>query len=77
MKTEKKFDCVKMMRDIRDKVNLDIKNMSSEQILEYIKKGRADFEKLMAANNTKKKNPILARVERPVSCFINEKDELH
>jgi hypothetical protein len=48
MKTEKKFDCVKMMRDIRDKVNADIKNMSSEQILEYIKKGRADFEKLMA-----------------------------
>ena len=37
MKTDKKFDCVKMMRDIRDKVNADIKNMSPEQILDYIK----------------------------------------
>jgi hypothetical protein len=49
MKTNKKFDCVKMMRDIRDKVNEDIKNMSSEQILEYIKKGRKDFDKTMAS----------------------------
>jgi len=50
MKTEKKFDCVKMMRDIRDKVNADIKNMSPEQILDYIKKGRIDFEKIMASH---------------------------
>jgi len=50
MKTEKKFDCVKMMRDIRDKVNVDIKNMSPEQILDYIKKGRTDYEKLMASH---------------------------
>jgi len=48
MKTEKKFDCVKMMRDIRDKVNSDIKNMSPEQILDYIKKGRSDYEKKLA-----------------------------
>lgn len=48
MKTDKQFDCVKMMREIRDKVNADIKNMSSEQILEYIKKGRSDYEKIMA-----------------------------
>ena len=50
MKTEKKFDCVKMMRDIRDKVNADIKNMSAEQILDYIKKGRTDYEKIMASH---------------------------
>ena len=50
MKTNKKeFDCVKMMRDIRDKVNADIANMTPEQILEYIKKGRQEFEKIMAA----------------------------
>jgi hypothetical protein len=49
MKTDKKFDCVKMMRDIRDKVNADIKNMSPEQILDYIKKGRADYEKIIAS----------------------------
>lgn len=48
MKTDKKFDCVKMMRDIRDKVNEDIKNMSSHQILEYIKKGSSDYEKIVA-----------------------------
>lgn len=38
MKT-KDFDCVKMMRDIRDEIDKDINNMNSEQILEYIKKG--------------------------------------
>jgi len=48
MKTKKKFDCVKMMRDIRDKINSDISNMTPEQIIEYIRKGRIDFEKQMA-----------------------------
>lgn len=48
MKTNKKFDCVKMMRDIRDKVGADIKGMSSEQILDYIKKGQSDYEKIIA-----------------------------
>ena len=50
MKTDKKFDCVKMMRDIRDKVSSDIKDMSSEQILDYIKKGRNDYEELLASH---------------------------
>ena len=50
MKTDKKFDCVKMMRDIRDKVSADIKDMSSDQILDYIKGGRNDYEKLMASH---------------------------
>ena len=50
MKTDKKFDSVKMMRDIRDKVSSDIKDMSSEQILDYIKKGSDEFEKIMAGN---------------------------
>lgn len=50
MKTEKKFDCVKMMRDLRNKVNADIKNMSPEEVLAYIKKGRADYEKLLINN---------------------------
>ena len=48
MKTKKKFDCVKMMRDIRDKINSDISNMTPEQIIEYIRKGRIDFNKHMA-----------------------------
>jgi len=38
------------MRDIRDKISSDIKNMSSQQILEYIKKGRNDYEKIMAGH---------------------------
>ena len=46
MKTKKKFDCVKMMRDIRDKINADIVKMNPEHILEYIKKGQNDYEKM-------------------------------
>jgi hypothetical protein len=48
MKIDKEFDSVKMMREIRDKVSSDIKDMSPEQILEYIKKGQIDYEALMA-----------------------------
>ncbi len=47
MKTKKKFDCVKMMRELRDKINSDIANMTPEQIIKYIRKGQVDFEKLM------------------------------
>ncbi len=48
MKTNKKFDSVKMMRDIRDKVSSDIQNMSPEKILDYIKQGHNEFDKIMA-----------------------------
>lgn len=49
MKTEKKFDCVKMMREIRDKINAEIATMTPEQIIEYIRKGRKDFDKMMTS----------------------------
>jgi hypothetical protein len=49
MKSIKKFDSVKMMREIRDKVSSDIKDMSAEEILEYIKKGRNEYDKQMAS----------------------------
>ena len=49
METKKKFDCVKMMREIRDKISSEIANMTPEQILEYIRKGRQDFEKMMTS----------------------------
>lgn len=49
MKTKKKFDCVNMMREIRDKINSEISKMTPEQILEYIRKGSKDFEKFMAS----------------------------
>ncbi|MEY3450859.1 MAG: hypothetical protein RL711_684 [Bacteroidota bacterium] len=49
MKTDKKFDSVKMMREIRDKINTDIIRMFPEEILDYIKNGRKDFEKIISA----------------------------
>jgi hypothetical protein len=45
MKTTKDFDCVKMMRDIRDKINSEIIKMDSSQILEYFRKSSEEFEK--------------------------------
>lgn len=49
MKNKKQFDCVQMMRDIRDKISNEISNMTAEQILEYIKKGRQDYERLLTS----------------------------
>ena len=34
---EKKFDAVKMMREIRDKVNKEIENLTPEQVVEYFR----------------------------------------
>lgn len=34
---EKSFDCVKMMREIRNNINEDIKNMNFKELKEYIK----------------------------------------
>ena len=44
MKTDKDFDCVKMMRDIRDKISLEIMNMNPEQIKDYFRKKGQEFE---------------------------------
>jgi len=35
---EKEFDCVKMMRDIRDKMSRDIQGMTLEEEREYLAK---------------------------------------
>jgi len=45
MKTKKDFDCVKMMRDIRDKMSLEIANMNAGQLKEYFSKRKEEFEK--------------------------------
>lgn len=45
MKTNKDFDCVKMMRDIRDKVNSEIIKMDSSQMLEYFQEKAKEFNK--------------------------------
>ena len=44
MKTTKDFDCVKMMRDIRDKVNTEIIHMDSAQLIEYFLKKSEEYE---------------------------------
>ena len=44
MKTTKDFDCVKMMRDIRDKVNAEIIQMDSAQLIEYFLKKSEEYE---------------------------------
>lgn len=36
-KKEKKFDAVKMMRDIRDKISSETQNMTIDELKEYIK----------------------------------------
>ena len=41
-KKEKQFDAVKMMRDIRDQINSDTKNMSFDELKAYIKQQLTD-----------------------------------
>jgi CO dehydrogenase/acetyl-CoA synthase beta subunit len=41
-KQDKKFDAVKMMRDIRDKISSETQNMTFEELKAYIKKQLAD-----------------------------------
>lgn len=48
MKENKKFDCVKMMREIRNEVDTEIFKMTPKQILEYLKQGRTEYEATIA-----------------------------
>ena len=41
-KKEKRFDAVKMMREIRDKISSETENMTFEELKAYIKKQLAD-----------------------------------
>ncbi len=43
----KKFDSVKMMLKIRQSINKDIFNMTTEEIMEYINTDSAKFEKII------------------------------
>ena len=45
MKTTKDFDCVQMMRDIRNKVDSEIIHMDSAQLIEYFRKKAEEFER--------------------------------
>jgi len=44
----KKFDAVKMMRDLREKINKEIAGMTTDQIIDYFKKAREQYEKEIA-----------------------------
>ena len=51
---EKKFDCVKMTREIRDKIYEEIKDMTDEEQIKYFnEKGKEAIEKLKARVKTK------------------------
>ena len=41
-KEEKTFDAVKMMRDIRDKISAETRNMTFDELKAYIKKQLAN-----------------------------------
>ena len=53
MKTTKDFDCVKMMRDIRDNINSEIVKMNSAQIIEYFRKKSEEFESKYGKSGSK------------------------
>lgn len=44
-KTVKTFDAVKSLREIRDKISLEIADMNFEQLKEYFKKNRLQSAK--------------------------------
>jgi len=46
---EKKIDAVKLMRDLRERVNKEIANLTPEQIVEYFRNHRKQFENEMAS----------------------------
>jgi len=46
---EKKFDAVKLMRELRDKINKEISNLTPEQVVEYFRIHREKFDKEMAS----------------------------
>lgn len=48
IKKEKTFDAVKFMRDVRDRISLDLEGMTTKQILEYFKK-KEKKERIMPA----------------------------
>jgi hypothetical protein len=51
IETNKKFDAVKMMRDIRNKIDKDIDGMTIEQEKEYFKKGAERAKKYQKVGN--------------------------
>jgi len=46
-KKEKSFDAVKMMREIRDRISMETKDMSFEELKNYIDTKLADQKRLV------------------------------
>jgi len=55
---DKKFDAVKLMRALREKINKEIANMTPEEIIEYFKQGSEQFEKEVAKRRTSTNNTL-------------------
>ena len=53
IETKKKFDAVKMMRDIRNQIDKDIEGMTFEQEKEYFKKGAERAKKYRTVGNSR------------------------
>ncbi len=45
VKTEKEFDAVKYMRQERDRISKEIKDLTTEQRIEYFRKKSEEFRK--------------------------------
>lgn len=52
-RTKKDVDAVKLMRDIRNKVDKDIADMTFEEELEYFKKGAETFRKTTKSSDSR------------------------
>ena len=49
MKTEKKFDAVKFVRQQRERIYQEIKDMTPGQQIEYVRKKSEEFRKKLAS----------------------------
>ena len=50
-KTEKKFDAVEMMRNIRNEIDRELQSTDAEQRQEYFKKQKEDFDEWKKSKN--------------------------
>lgn len=46
---KKKFDAVRFMREIRNKINKEIENLTPDQVVEYFRNHREKFDKEMSS----------------------------
>ena len=51
IKKEKEFDAVKIMREARDRISLETKNMNARQVKAYVKAKLASCKLILPDNN--------------------------